>query len=259
MDPGRPQQRVTFLPVSRGANEQAPTETRWQERAVERSLRGARARAVSKSERFIAVATELLRQTGRTDFTVQEIIERSRMSLRSFYQHFSGKDELLLAVLEEALLRYVTGLREAVAAEPDPGQRLRHYVLGFYSHVEGEDLPESRALSGFFVQLAETNPSELARMLAPQVALLREIVHCGVDAGRFRDDIPSEQLVILVTQTLMAAIHMRLLGVYLAGSPLSGEQLLAYIAAGVGPPACEAGRGDGRGPGRSPARRTAGR
>ncbi len=76
---------------------------RWRERAVERSLRKARARAVTRSDRFIAAANALLQETGRTDFTVQEIVERSKMSLRSFYQHFASKDDLLLALFEELI------------------------------------------------------------------------------------------------------------------------------------------------------------
>ena len=54
----------------------------WRERAVERSLRTARAKAVSRSDRFIQAAIEILTETGRTDFTVQELIERSKTSLR---------------------------------------------------------------------------------------------------------------------------------------------------------------------------------
>src|SRR5580693_5669518 len=62
-----------------------PLDAGWRSRAVERSLRTARARAVTRSDRFIAAATQLLVETGRTDFTVQDIVERSQMSLRSFY------------------------------------------------------------------------------------------------------------------------------------------------------------------------------
>ena len=38
--------------------------------------------------------------TGK-DFTVQDVVERSGQSLRSFYQYFAGKHELLLALFEE--------------------------------------------------------------------------------------------------------------------------------------------------------------
>ena len=50
----------------------------WRDRAVERSLRTARAKAVSRSDRFIRTATELLSEPGRTDFTVQELVESAK-------------------------------------------------------------------------------------------------------------------------------------------------------------------------------------
>src|SRR6202000_3483962 len=45
----------------------------------------------------------MLRDTRRTDFTVQEVVARSKTSLRAFYQHFSSKDELLIALLERTM------------------------------------------------------------------------------------------------------------------------------------------------------------
>jgi AcrR family transcriptional regulator len=102
------------------ASEEGPGDARWRERAVERSLRSARARAVSRSDRFIVAATELLGETERTDFTVQEIVERSKMSLRSFYQHFGSKDELLIALFEEVIKAYITRLRTDVEQFEDP-------------------------------------------------------------------------------------------------------------------------------------------
>ena len=50
----------------------------------------------TRDARFIKTAVEILRETGRTDFTVQEVVARSKTSLRAFYQHFSSKDELLI-------------------------------------------------------------------------------------------------------------------------------------------------------------------
>src|ERR1700740_1985314 len=86
----------------------------WRERAVERSLRSARAKAVSRSDRFIQTATELLSETGRTDFTAQELVQRSKTSPRSFYQHFGSKDELLLALFEEVIRMATFEWRRAV-------------------------------------------------------------------------------------------------------------------------------------------------
>src|ERR1700729_2924623 len=58
---------------------------------------------VTRGDRFIKTAVEILGETGRTDFTVQEVVTRSKTSLRAFYQHFGSKDELLIALLERTM------------------------------------------------------------------------------------------------------------------------------------------------------------
>jgi AcrR family transcriptional regulator len=80
-------------------------EPTWKQRAVERSTRAAKLRAEQRVERFLDAAQAIITEKGGTDFTVQEVVDRSRQSLRSFYQHFDGKHELLLALLEDALRR----------------------------------------------------------------------------------------------------------------------------------------------------------
>src|SRR6195952_4954375 len=57
----------------------------------------------SRSSRFMRSALAILGETGRTDFTVLEVVERSKTSLRAFYQHFATKDELLLALIDRIM------------------------------------------------------------------------------------------------------------------------------------------------------------
>jgi AcrR family transcriptional regulator len=71
----------------------------WREQAVARSLDSARIRAESRVQRFLDAAIELLNSGSGKDFTVQEVVERSGQSLRSFYQYFGGKHELLLGAV----------------------------------------------------------------------------------------------------------------------------------------------------------------
>src|SRR3954449_5343425 len=95
--------------------------TSWRDQAVARSLDSARVRAESRVQRFLDAALELMNDntTGK-EFTVQEVVERSGQSLRSFYQYFGGKQELLLALFEEAVRSTAEALRTKVEEEDDP-------------------------------------------------------------------------------------------------------------------------------------------
>jgi len=192
---------------------------------------------VSRSERFIQVATELLYESGSLDFTVQELVERSKMSLRSFYQHFASKDELLLAVFEEAIRGFVQTLRSSVAIEPDPIEKLKVYVTTFYGAGESANRRASAALTRYLMVLTADDPSELARVLEPQVTLLAEIVDAGVASGAIRRDVPASALTILVTQTLMSAVETNVLGTQLTGEPVSAGDLWSFCRSAVAAPA----------------------
>ena len=69
-----------------------------------RSLGPARTRAEDRVQRFLDAAIELAEDgASGKEFTVQEVVERSGQSLRSFYLYFGGKQELLLALFEESV------------------------------------------------------------------------------------------------------------------------------------------------------------
>src|SRR3954469_4554066 len=81
-------------------------------KADERSPEAVRADPDSRENRFMRSALSILGETGRTDFTVLEVVERSKTSLRSFYQHFSTKDELLLALIDRIMSESTLKWRE---------------------------------------------------------------------------------------------------------------------------------------------------
>lgn len=96
----------------------------WRRRVVDRSLQSAAARSVDRSMNLIrAAATVLIRANG-DDITVQEVADEAGQSLRTLYQYFSSKDDLLLAVFEEAMITYAAMVRGAIAALDDPLDRL---------------------------------------------------------------------------------------------------------------------------------------
>jgi AcrR family transcriptional regulator len=169
-----------------------PGEPDWRERAVARSLQAARSRAEERVQRFLDAAFELIDEKGSTDFTIQEIVDHSKQSLRSFYEYFSSKDELVLALFEETVHEAVADIRAAVDAETEPLARLRAFAVTLYqwcdpheSHATGgaHDDHRRRALSEFSTILAANHADRVRAALRPQTRLLRELVRAAADAG----------------------------------------------------------------------------
>lgn len=206
----------------------------WQARTVERTLGAARDRAISRGDQFIAAATHLLRSTGKVDFTVQEVVDQSGLSLRSFYQHFATKDDLLLALLEETVRGYIAGIRPRVEAETDPVEQLRVLLRLAFGSPESDD-PASRGLVIFQWQLASTRTHEYAATLGPQVELTEGIIAAGVRAGRFRDDLPVAALTSLVTNTMLSLLNTRVMGVNVLDHPITADELVAWCLGALAP------------------------
>lgn len=207
--------------------------TAWQQRTIERSLRTARQRAISKADHLIEAAADLLRTTGKADFTVQQLVDRAGMSLRSFYHHFATKDDLLLALIEETTARYVARIRPRLERERTARDRLEVLLTHSFRTQISED-PASRGMVLFHWQLAATRTDEFTATLRPQRELIREILSEGVEAGEFRDDLDVDVMAGLLSSTLLTLLDLRVLGVELTERELKAKDFLAWCMAAVG-------------------------
>ena len=103
-------------------------EAEWRQRAVARSLTRRGSRAEQRIQRFLDAAFALMDEKGTTEFTIQEVIDRSKQSMRGFYQYFDGKDELLLALFEETVREATDDLRAVVETKSEPLERLHAFT-----------------------------------------------------------------------------------------------------------------------------------
>jgi AcrR family transcriptional regulator len=181
----------------------------WRELAVARSLDTARTRAENRVQRFMGAALELITPGSGKDFTVQEVVERSGQSLRSFYQHFEGKHELLLALFEESVTSTVEFLREKIAAESDPFERLHRFVIEYYEACRPSPggLPAKDnsppVMAEFAQQLLTQHPKEAAKAFVPIVSMFSELLDQASAAGVLRSDLPSKRVTGVVLEAIM--------------------------------------------------------
>ena len=216
----------------------------WREQAVARSLDSARTRAESRVQRFLDAALELMEAGDSKEFTVQEVVERSGQSLRSFYQYFGGKHELLLALFEESVRSTADHLREKVADEDDPRERLHRFVVEYYRMCR--PAPKGKAakkgpspspiLVDFAQQLLTAHPTEAARAFVPLVTLFREVLDDAAEAGVVRPELRQRPIAGTVLEVIMFNAFSSTIG----GAPLpndgagAAEDLWDLIFNGIG-------------------------
>ena len=130
----------------------------------------------SRASRFMKSALSILGETGRSDFTVLEVVERSKTSLRSFYQHFSTKDELLLALIDKIMAESTKKWREETNGL-DSTAALRVLIDRICAPAESSTQDSiNRGLTSYNDRLAETLPREYARVLSPLHQLIQDIL-----------------------------------------------------------------------------------
>jgi AcrR family transcriptional regulator len=190
-------------------------------------------RALERTDRFVAAAIELMTEQGGIDFTVQEVVVRSRMSIRSFYNFFESKDNLLVAVYETVIATEVgPRLRALTSAAADPLEAIRAYIDGMFE-MTAQSGSAARALTSFSLRLAETRPASLESAFKPQTDLLAELLQAADDSGRLSGPLPVDRAVRLIHQTVVGAVHARVLGQDV-GNDLSAEELWLFCAYGFG-------------------------
>ena len=183
--------------------------TSWRDLAVARSLDPARVRAEKRVQRFLDAALELMISSPGKDFTVQEVVERSGQSLRSFYQYFAGKYELLLALFEESVRTTAEQLERAVAGETDPVAKLRTFTVQYYRlcqpapKAKGAKQSPAPALGEFAQTLLTEHPKEASRAFVPLVTLLEDILDGAAAAGAIRADVNNRRIAGVVLQAVM--------------------------------------------------------
>lgn len=160
--------------------------TSRRERSVARVIDPARQRAEQRVQQFLDATREMLLAQPDSDLTVQEVVERSGLSLRSFYQHFGGKHELLLAVFEDSVRQTEVLLRAAVDTSDDPLERLHLLVVNFYLLSAGVRTGKGSGVPGlsrFAQSLLSDHPTEASAALQPVAALFEVLLSQAVKSG----------------------------------------------------------------------------
>jgi len=202
--------------------------------AVERSIEKARARAQERSTRFVDAALELVVERESLEFTLQDVVDRARLSLHAFYQLFESKDALVEAVLEVSMERGVAELRPRIDAEQSSLAQLRAFVIGYFELATESVQPvfgSGVAFTMFSVHLDHAAPARLWGAYRPLRVLAYELLRAAADDGAIRTDVDTDVLATFLLSSVRSVTEMTIAGSGVAHT--TGEQLWELVAGGV--------------------------
>jgi AcrR family transcriptional regulator len=227
VDPGRGDRH--------GSTTTLPTMS-WADRAAERSptVQRSRTRSREQAQRVVAAARKLVEEKGGS-FTTQEVVKEAGVALQTFYRHFPGKDQLLLAVIEDLIAENVTLYEERARDIPDPVDRLRFYVTAAMS---GIDTDQDRSAGPRFItaehwRLHQLFPEEMTHATQHFTDLvLREVRAAAADGSLAPFD--AEHDAWLVTELIMAVFHHHAFATTTRSTGEIAEQVWNFCLAGLG-------------------------
>ena len=146
--------------------------------------------------KLIETASDLFYRHGIENVGINEVIERSGVARMSLYYHFKSKDDLILAVLDDAAEIRLKALAESAGERKDPGFRL----LAAFRSLKG--IAEAEGFRGCaFINAAteRANPSDPihGRVARYKSALRETFAALASEAGAAQPDLLSWQLLIL--------------------------------------------------------------
>jgi AcrR family transcriptional regulator len=169
-----------------------------------------------RSRQIIDAAYDLLEDEGLEGLTIRAVLKKTGLSRRAFYERFSGKDDLVVAVFEQTIRLAASHYREQMASTPDPLERLKLIVTSivFGTALDSSAAEQSNrrgaALSREHLRLAEARPADLQAALRPLVNLIAEQLSDGMKVGLVREYAP-HRLAALVYNLVSTTVHTELL------------------------------------------------
>jgi AcrR family transcriptional regulator len=135
-------------------------------------------------DQILQASAQIIRQKGFHATSMQDIADAVSLQKASLYHHFTGKQEILLMLLDQAV-DFLTGRVEPIVnRELHAEEKLRQAV-----HAYLEALSERKDLiSVLLLEYRSLDPRSLARHIPRRDRLeqqWRKIVQEGVDSGEF--------------------------------------------------------------------------
>jgi AcrR family transcriptional regulator len=106
--------------------------------ATDSNGRTARLPRSARRKQLLAAAQEVFVAQGYHAAAMDDIAERAGVSKPVLYQHFPGKLDLYLALLDTHAEALVTKVREAMASTTDNKVRVQAAMQAYYDFVDGE-------------------------------------------------------------------------------------------------------------------------
>lgn len=145
----------------------------------------------------LGAALSLATQLGLEGVTIGKLAEHVGMSKSGLFAHFSSKENLEVAILDEAVARFVEHVVAPALRKPRGEPRVRALVERWLDWSKADFLPGGCIFVAASVELDDRPGPARDRLVASQrdwLATLAQAARIAIDEKHFRKDLDVEQL-----------------------------------------------------------------
>ncbi len=161
-------------------------------------------RAQVTREKLLKAAIDLVNQYGMKYLTVRNVCEEAGLSTGSFYNLFSGKDELISYYLKHAFLSYKHQAEEEAVSH----NAIEKCLLIYRFYIQCCKETGVEFVSGLYA--ANTNPifDFLHRGAEDELVLdrVRDYIEDGKKDGVIREDIPTDTIMLRIATVVTGMV-----------------------------------------------------
>jgi AcrR family transcriptional regulator len=166
--------------------------------------RGGRLPRVARRRQLLAAAQEVFVAQGYHGAAMDDIAERAGVSKPVLYQHFPGKLELYLALIDAHTDALVATIRDALAATDDNQERVHAVLAAYFDFIDGATGSGPGAFRLIFETDLGNEPAVRERVERADRAIMRAVSDTvSADTGLSRPQ--AELLAIALTGAAQVA------------------------------------------------------
>ena len=142
-----------------------------------------------KPQQIIDAAIRVFARNGYYNSRVSDIAREAGIAAGTIYLYFKTKDEILVTLFREKMTEWVALVRDAIAGEADPLEKIRRIVALHFKMIE-----EHPALAEVLqVELRQGHKffrGASAQEVSAYFDVIADVLREGVLAGRLRKELP---------------------------------------------------------------------
>ena len=92
--------------------------------------------AEARRAQLLSVAREVFAEDGYHNAAMEKIAQRAGVTKPVLYQHFEGKKELYLALLDSDMARLLAQVSGAIESASDNPERIRRGLAAYFNYIE---------------------------------------------------------------------------------------------------------------------------